>query len=106
MNNAAIPFITSQLTYQAPTVIICLIAIALATQHFDRAPKAAWLAILGAGLLAGTAILMTLLQGFLLEMDDSVRALVNMFGVGLRALALGMLVAAIFADRPPRSQAF
>lgn len=99
----------SQISYQAPTLLVCLVAFVLAVMNMSRAKVPCILALIGACLLVATAIGVAVIQGILIEgranpgnnAIDTTRlmSIVGIVGSCLRAVSLGFWVAAIFAGR-------
>ena len=105
MSTAGTSFLISQLGYRAPYLIVYLVAAVLACVFMSRATLPSVLALIGAGILGGTAIGTAVLQAFLIGAQSSeMPKLMPMIGVissCISAVRLGFLVAAIFVGRDP-----
>jgi hypothetical protein len=114
MNAAASSYLTSVLIYQAPSLLVCLVAFVFALVHMRTAPLPSILTLSGVGILAVTAIVVIVAQTCLISTHESGSAGVASLGrmmmiVGVagscgRAMGTALLVAAIFAGRRGRTE--
>jgi hypothetical protein len=106
MDQFLLPFL-SQLAGRAPVLLVCLAGFVLALACWKRSPTAGLLAALGTSLYACSSILGTLVSAWLIRRqmeahDEDTREFVisGAFFSLAHALALGLLVAAVFVGRP------
>ena len=112
MGKAGTSYLLSQLGYQAPSLLVYLVAFILALVYMRRASIPCILTLVGVGILVITTLGMAVIQAYLIESrqvygGDSERFALLMGSIGLagsyvRAAGLLFLVAAIFVGR--RSQ--
>jgi hypothetical protein len=109
MGDAVTSYVLSQLGYQAPALLVYLVAFALALVFMGRALVPSILCLVGVGVLVLTTIAMTVVQAYLLQsrQDDGrgaaeitrLMGIVGFVGGGVRAIGLSLLIAAIFVGR-------
>ncbi|BET68026.1 hypothetical protein ASA1KI_29440 [Opitutales bacterium ASA1] len=103
-----------QLVAQAPVLLVYLVGIVLAEVLRARAPLASTLALVGSGLLLVISMLQPFVFQYVLRSrldagssSDEITRVLGFFGViagFAHAAGLGLLVAAVFAQRCPASQ--
>jgi hypothetical protein len=106
-------FVLSQLGYQAPVLLVCLAGIIMAAVYLPRARTPALLTLAGSSLWLVASLASTALNAYLLRMriENSGSAsslapwytVVGVAGSVSHAVALGLIVAAVFAGRPARA---
>jgi hypothetical protein len=108
MNESGMSFFFTQVGYQAPALIVYLVAFVLALTHLEQARSAAILALLGAIVSVLAMIGVAGAQAYLIgaragNLDSSgFRQLMGVIGIGgslMKAGGLALLVAAIFVER-------
>jgi hypothetical protein len=111
MGEPSIAFLLMQLGYQAPALLVYLVAFILALVYMGRASTPCTLTLVGVGMLVVTTVGMLVVQAWLmggLNADGHNPAAfarlmgsVGLAGSCVRAVGLGFLVAAIFVGRRP-----
>jgi hypothetical protein len=109
MGEAGTSFLLSQLGYQAPALLVYLIAFILAVVHMSRASAPSVLTLIGAVVLVVTTIGVVIVQAWLFDSRQAgdltpaefakIIGVVGIAGSCFRAIGLGLLVAAIFVGR-------
>jgi hypothetical protein len=109
MGEAGTLFLLSQLGYQAPSLLVYLVAFILAVVYRGRASTASVLTLIGVAILVVTTIGVAVSQAWLVDTRqdaayDQAEFARRMSVVGIagscgRAVGLGLLVAAIFVGR-------
>ena len=109
MGNAAISYLTSQLGYQAPMLLVYLVAFVLALVFMGRASLPSMLTLCGVVVLVITTFAVAAMQAYMIQSrQDGGRGgadyamMMNVVSIGgscVRALGLSLLVAAIFVGR-------
>jgi len=104
----------NQLLTQAPVLLVYFIGLILCAVWWRRAPTAAMLALAGCGLLLLTTIGFAWLQNQMIQsrMSSGTTAAayaqslmwVSVGGAIFRAAGFGLLLAAVFAGRPPMAR--
>ena len=115
MDSPGTSYFVSHLMYQAPTLVVFLAACVLALVFMGRAPLASILTLCGAGAgLLGTLGVMALQTSMFQSQFDGAGdriatmqrlGTIGLIGSGIRALALGLIVAAVFVGRSRRDRA-
>jgi len=105
-------YLLSQLSYQAPLLLVCLAGIVASVAFLPRARAPALLALIGTGVWLIVALAVTALQAYFIRIQmEGARSsgqfghwmtVVGVVGGALRAIALGLIVTAVFVGRPPR----
>ena len=92
-----------QLVNQSPMLLVYLVAFVLALIFLQRAPKPALLTLCGSTILLAVAVGGAVVQSLLISNGamPTVLALTGLAAGCVRALATGLLVAAIFLGRSP-----
>ncbi len=99
-----------QLVGRSPSLVICLIGLLVAIGQLKRHPRPALFVLLGMVLLLISSLLLPLAQLYLIHFHDEVFVALplgtimtgfSLIWSVLNAVALGLLVAAAFADRLP-----
>ena len=103
---ALLPILLSQLLYQLPTFLVCLVGLILAVRRARELGRAATFLIGGAALLLLTGLGFTVIQSVLIASQPpntvgQVMAILGIAGSLLRAAGLGLIVAAVFIGRAP-----
>jgi hypothetical protein len=97
-----------QLASQTPMFLAYLVAMVLAIVYWQRCPMPSLLTLIASGLLLGLALGQTVLTSYLIHFQSdmgggagigSTLTMIGLAGNVLRALAFGLLLAAVFADR-------
>jgi hypothetical protein len=106
MGKAGTSYLLSQLGYQAPALLVYLVAFILALVYMRRASIPCILTLVGVGILVITTLGMAVMQASLIDSrqvygGDSM-GIIGLAGSYVRAAGLLFLVAAIFVGR--RSQ--
>jgi hypothetical protein len=104
--------VLSQFLGQAPTLLIYLAGIVLCAVWWRRAPRAAMLALIGTGILLATSVAVTLATVYYINNRaatpvSSLSMIMTFIGIGgsvLRAVGFGLVLFAVFAQRPPVAQ--
>ena len=115
MNDILIPFLT-QLAGQSPVLFVYLVGIVLALVFWRRYPRPCAFTVIAMGLLMLTSVGQTFVdlylvvyrgigQGWDPERLRWVLTANALAGVFVRALAFGLLLAAVFVDRESRGEA-
>jgi hypothetical protein len=109
MGEAGTSFLLSQLGYQAPALLVYLIAFILALIYMGRASAPSVLTLIGVGVLVVTTIGVAVAQAWLIDSRQAhdrdpaefgrLMGIVGIAGSCVRAIGLGLLVAAIFVGR-------
>ncbi|MEK0425345.1 MAG: hypothetical protein RJB11_1436 [Planctomycetota bacterium] len=109
MGEAAMSYLLSQLGYQAPMLLVYLVAFVLALVFMRRASTSCILTLIGVGILVSSMIVITGVQASLIDgfraggrnTADSNRLMwiIGLAGSVARAVGLMFLVAAIFVGR-------
>jgi hypothetical protein len=109
MGEAGMSFLMSQLGYQAPALLVYLVAFVLALVFMGRAPTPSVLTMIGVGVLVIATVGVAVAQAWLLDNRQAndrdpaefarLMGVVGMAGSCVRAIGLGLLVAAIFVGR-------
>jgi hypothetical protein len=112
MGKSGMSYLLSQLGYQAPALLVYLVAFILALVYMRRASIPCILTLVGVGILVITMLGMAVMQASLIDSrqaywGDSERVarlmgIIGLAGSYVRAAGLSFLVAAIFVGR--RSQ--
>jgi hypothetical protein len=101
-----LPILLSQLIYQLPTFLVCLVGVVLAVGRRRELGRAAMFMIGGACVLLVTGIGFTVVQSVLIANQPpssfgQVMAILGIASSVLRAAGLGLIVAAVFVGRAP-----
>src|SRR5262245_41368828 len=97
-----------QLASQVPMFLAYLVAMVLAIVYWQRCRMACLLPLIASGLLLGLALGQTVLTSYVIHFQNdmgggpgigSTLTMIGLAGNVLRALAFGLLLAAVFADR-------
>jgi hypothetical protein len=109
MGEAGTSYLLSQLGYQAPALLVYLVAFILALVYMRRASMPCVLTLVGVGILVVTMLAVAVVQASLLDSRHAdgrdpaefarLMTIVGIAGSCVRAVGLGLLVAAIFAGR-------
>jgi Na+/proline symporter len=104
--NSSIAIFLSQLVSMSPMLLVCLGGMVIAGLWWRRAPKAAMFAMAGLGITLLGMLLTPLIQMYVLSNRTAGAAAVGQtvavmsLGFGLvRAVGMGLLIAAVFAGR-------
>jgi predicted membrane protein len=100
MNNSIVPYMITQLGYQAPGLLVYMVAFVLSLVFMRRALLPSILTLLGIAVLVITTFALMVIQAYLIQ-NNNPRWLTSV-GVGgncIRAIGLSLLVAAIFVGR-------
>ena len=102
----------SQIVSQTPLLVVCLAGMMASVLFLPRAKTPAVLTLIGTGLWLILSVGLTALQAYWAQVrlnggwsEAQYRFWVAISGVGgsaLHALALGLIVTAVFVGRPPR----
>ena len=113
MSESSVSYLLQQLLYQAPMFLVYLAGLILALVYLGRHPAAAGLTLAACGLLLVTALGVSIAQASLIEMRESqgwdlqkygmVMSGIGFGGSLVRALALAMLLVAVFVGRKTSS---
>jgi hypothetical protein len=104
------PIVFQQLLYQSPLLLVYLVGLIVAMVMFSRCPRAAMLTIIGTGTLLFVAIGMVVLQTYLISARNTGGGITmqnystiimtsNVIANILRAIAMGLIIAAVFVGR-------
>lgn len=108
MGETGTSYLLSQLGYQAPSLLVYLVAFILALVYMSRASTPCILTLVGVGILVITTLGQAVVQASLMDGRQSGRdtvdfarlmGIVGLAGSCVRAVGLGFLVAAIFVGR-------
>jgi hypothetical protein len=106
MDEAGTSFLLSQLGYQAPAMVVYLVAFILALVYMRRASTASILTLIGVSILVVAMIGVAGVQAWLIDSrqpnDREFARRMGVVGVAgscVRAIGLGLLVAAVFVGR-------
>jgi MFS family permease len=106
MGERAISYLMSDLTYQAPLIVVYMVAIVMALFFMDRHPRASVFAIGGSLIMLATGVGVAIAHAINFDapkVDPEMQRLIAWLGVGGRTLGMGLLVAAIFSNREATS---
>jgi hypothetical protein len=103
MSQAGMSQLITQLGYNAPALFVYLIAFILALVFMGRAAIPCILTLVGVGILVLTTLGLAVVQAWLIDTRPTqfvrLMQIIGIAGSVLRAVGLGVLVAAIFVGR-------
>jgi hypothetical protein len=93
-------FFFSQLIYQVPSLLVCIIAIVFGLIHLGRLPLASILTMCGAVAIAGSGLGVALVQAIMVQSGNvGTISIIGALGTLVRTAGLALIVTAVFVDR-------